>query len=510
MAQLISKTTFLDYLTCPKDAWFRMHMPELEVFKVSETLQHIFDQGYEAEEYAKGLKVFEGMVEITSRGDQAKKDIDELLAKKVPAIYQPTFIADGFVIRCDVLKWDAQSGKWDLYEIKSSTKRHDTGARDHLSDAAFQAVVLERYGVPHGRTFIVHLNGDYVRNGDIDVESLFVQNNSTAKVDARRVSIVAEMEEAKEYLSQETEPKNGCDCIYYGRNSHCETFARSRPHVPEYSVHDISYIGSSKNKLRGLIEKNIFYLHEIEDTSDYTDRQQNQIETHKTKKEIVVLDEIRNVLQGYAYPLYFFDYETFAPAIPLYDGFSPYQRMPIQYSLHYIEHEGGPLLHAEYLHPENSDPSHEVAKRLSDFIDPSGTVLAWNVGFERSVTNELADRVPEYANVLRRICGQMQDLMDIFSKQHYVHRDFRGSAAIESVMNVLLPEMTYEHLPYTGQDVGFVWWDIVSARSTESEEKARLIKAYCEQDTLVMVEIWRILKNIVATKAENAVVASSK
>lgn len=496
--KLISKSQFLDYLTCPKDAWFRMHKPELKEFEVSQTLQNMFDQGYEAEAYAGRLKIFSGMVEVKSRGSEAQKETGELLARKVAAIFQPTFIADGFTIRCDALKWEESTGKWDLYEIKSSSSRHDTGARDHLSDAAFQAIVLERCGVPLGRVFIVHLNKEYVRNGEIDIETLFVLNDSTAKVDARRVTVAVEMEEAKEYLNQETEPKDGCDCLYHGRSSHCATFALSHPHVPEYSVHDISYIGKSPNKLRKLIEQNIYHLHDIGDTSDLTDRQQNQIETHKTKEEIIVKAEIENVLRGYAYPLYFLDYETFAPAVPIYDGYSPYQRMPIQFSLHYIEKEGGPLLHTDYVHLENSDPSDAVATKLVADIDTKGTVLAWNVGFERSVTNELAERVPAQANALRRICDQMQDLMDIFTKQHYVHRDFRGSAAIESIMNVLLPDMSYDHLPYTGQDVGFVWWkDIVSKHAADRAEKIRLITEYCKQDTLVMVEIWRILNDII-------------
>jgi len=499
---LISKSLFLSYLTCPKDAWFRLHKPDLAEFKVSEAMVNTFEQGYLAEEYAKKLNAFAGMVEVVARGVEVKKEVDELIAKKVPAIYQPTFVADGFVIRCDVLKWDVEAGKWDLYEIKSSSSRHDSGARDHLSDAAFQAVVLERYGLPVGRVFIVHLNKEYVRQGELDIEALFVLNDSTAKVAARRVTVAVEMEEAKKYLTQETEPKDGCDCIYYGRSAQCDTFARSHPYVPEYSVHDITYIGRDPNRLRKLVEEKLFHLHEIEDTSDFNDKQQNQIETHKSNSEIVVKEEIKNVLSGYAYPLYFFDYETFAPAVPLYDGYSPHERIPIQYSLHYIEKEGGPLMHTEYLHEDNSDPSDVVAQKLVDAIDPKGTVLAWNVGFERSVTTELAKRVPTHAIALQRICTQMQDLMDIFTKQYYVRRGFMGRTAIESVMNDLLPTMTYDHLPYTGQDVGFVWHKSIIGPDTATDdraEKARLVKAYCEQDTLVMVEIWKILRGLVTS-----------
>lgn len=501
--KLISKSIFLDYLTCSKDAWFRLNKPELKEFEISESLQNRFNQGNVVEEYAKQLRIFSGMVEIKSRGTEARKELDALISKKAPAIYQATFIADGYIIRCDVLKWNAETKKWDLYEVKDTNSLHSSGKRDHLSDVAFQSIVLERYGIPLGRTHIVHLNKEYIRKGNIDIESLFIQNDCTPKVDAREKTIVAEMETAKKYLNQKAEPKNGCDCHYHGRSSHCATFAYSHPEIPEYSVHDLAYIGKSANKLKQLVQHGIYCLHDIEDTSDFTDRQKNQIEVCKLRNSIIVKKEIENILNGYAYPLYFLDYETFAPAVPVYDGYFPYQRIPIQFSLHYIDKKGGSLQHVDYLHVENSDPSRAVAKHLIDSIDPSGTVLAWNVGFERSVTDELASRVPEYEKALRRICTQMQDLMGVFTNQHYVHQDFRGSAAIESVMNVLLPEMTYDHLPYTGEDVGFVWWkDIVSTieSSADRAEKVRLIREYCKQDTLVMVEIFRILNDIVNKK----------
>ena len=39
-------------------------------------------------------------------------------------------------------------------------------------------------------------------------------------------------------------------------------------------------------------------------------------------------DAIRTALEAYRYPLYFFDYETFASAIPVCDGHAPDQRIP--------------------------------------------------------------------------------------------------------------------------------------------------------------------------------------
>ncbi|MBI1866533.1 MAG: DUF2779 domain-containing protein [Candidatus Staskawiczbacteria bacterium] len=502
--KLISKSRFLEYRACPKDAWFRLYMPELDEFKISISEQGRMDQGNIAEEHAKKLDIFSGFVEIKTRNFDSRKEIDLLMSQKAPAIYQPTFVADGFIVRCDMLVCNESTGKWDLYEIKATNSiKNDDSPRDHISDLSFQTIVLERAEIDIGKKFIVHLNNKYIRKGDIDIENLFLINDSTEQVSAKIEITAQQMENAKKYLNQKTEPKNGCNCHLYGRSRHCATFGRSHPEIPEYSIHDLLRIGSSPSKLAEFVKNETYDLGEIGDTSDFSVTQQNQINTYKNNKEIINEKEISNILDEYKYPLYFFDYETFAPAIPIYSGYGTWQRIPIQFSLHIIDKKGGPLRHVEYLHQENSDPSEIVAKKLNEYIDPKGTVLAWNVSFEKNVTKEIAARLSKYEKVLNRICLQMKDLSDIFSKQHYVHKDFRGRFAIEAVMKVLLPEMTYENLPYTGEDVGYVWWQDIANQGLnpkERDQKAHLIKEYCKQDTFIMVEIFRILNDFVSKK----------
>ncbi len=501
MPKPISKSRFLQYLICPKDAWFRLHQPGLEEFKVSFSDQNVMSQGNVVEEYAKRLKIFSGFVEVKSRAFSANEEIDQLIAKEVPAIYQPTFSVDGFVCRCDFLVWNTKGKKWDIYEVKgTNSKKDDDGPRDHISDLAFQTIVLEKYGLCIGSKYIVHLNKKYVRGKELDIEELFVINDSTEQVDQKKASTDAQMLEAKTYLSQTEEPKDGCKCHLLGRSRQCASFKRSHPEIPDYSVHDLYKIGMKPDKLINLVQSGIYRLNEIEDISDFTITQQNQIITYKTKEEIINREEIANILDSYTYPLYFFDYETFAPAVPIFEGYKTYERIPIQFSLHIIDKPYGPVRHLDFLHLENTDPSEEVVKMLSEVIDPKGTILAWNFSFEKGVTAEIAERRPEYESAMTRICSQMRDLMDIFSQQYYVHKDFKGKSAIESVMNVLLPDMTYDHLPYTGSDVGFVWWnDIVNQgkEPADREEKIHLIREYCKQDTFVMVEIFRILNNVI-------------
>jgi hypothetical protein len=125
------------------------------------------------------------------------------MAASTDAIFQATFVADGFIAKCDVVVWGGSA--WDIYEIKgTNSKKEGNEDRDHISDLAFQSIVLEKVGVSVGRLFIIHLNKSYVRDGDI--EALFIKDDSTEKVNAKRAEIAAHMQAAKEFLGRSDEP----------------------------------------------------------------------------------------------------------------------------------------------------------------------------------------------------------------------------------------------------------------------------------------------------------------
>jgi hypothetical protein len=193
-----------------------------------------------------------------------------------------------------------------------------------------------------------------VRDGDIEVESLFVKDDSTEQVEEKRSEIVRQMQAAKEYLSSEAEPGTGCECHYNGRSRNCRTFAYSHPEIPQYSVHDIVRIGSCKKKLQYFVDGRFYSIDEVPDDVELGEAQANQVRVHKSGRPIIDHDAIRSALSAYEYPLYFFDYETYTAAVPAFDGFSPYQRIPFQFSLHVLRGPGADLEHFEFLQEECS------------------------------------------------------------------------------------------------------------------------------------------------------------
>jgi hypothetical protein len=323
--------------------------------------------------------------------------------------------------------------------------------------------------------------------------------DSTDDVDAVLPAVISEMCVAREYLNQESEPNIGCDCHLSGRSRHCGSFAYSHPEIPEYSVHDIVRIGQSKKKLEYFMDERIFVIDDVPDDYELGDAQQMQVQVHKSKKPHIDIEAIKRELGSYTFPLYFFDYETYAPAIPAFDGYRPYTRVPFQFSLHVLREAGGELEHVDFLQLDRRDPTEAVAKLLDQHIDPKGTVIVWYAPFERGVNKEIGDRHTSYAKAMERINGQVRDLRDIFAEQYYVHPDFRGSTSIKYVLPVLVPDLSYKELAIReGAAASERWW-MMTDEGTDAEVHASTVAAlreYCGLDTYAMYAIWKKLQQV--------------
>lgn len=148
-------------------------------------------------------------------------------------------------------------------------------------------------------------------------------------------------------------------------------------------------------------------------------------------RPVINKQEIDRYLGELQYPLYFFDYETRQGLVPYFDGQRPYQQVPFQYSLHIIHEPGGEVEHREYLHKENTNPAPDLAKQLIEDMGDSGSIITWNMRFERSVNEELGRMYPEYAEQIKAINERVVDLMIPFKAKWYDDSRCEGSASIK-------------------------------------------------------------------------------
>ena len=492
----LSKTNFLICLDCAKNAWLKIHKPDIyKKYPLSSFELNIIDTGNQIDKLARDL--YPNGVLIESREDT--ETTKRLMDNKTPVIYQPVFATDKFITASDILVWNSTTGLYDLYEVKSSTSSEEGGGRkteEYLIDMAFQKNILDDLGIKIGTLNLIRLNKEYVKIDDINLKELFLVENLTDQVNEKLEDIRSKMDAAYELLSSDKEPTGHCDCILKGWNSHCTTSAYSNHDLPEYPVHAIARI--HKKKLTELVDSNILSIHDVPDDFELSDNQRRQVDTAQSGREYIDSAGISEFLYTMKYPLAFLDYETYPSAIPKYNGYRPYQQVPFQFSFHVIDSHGDELKHYDFIYTEQGCPDEHFASALKKYLPKSGSVVVWNQKFEKGINEQLGDHLPDYKDFMLEVNNRVVDLMiPFFGKTTmYDHPEFMGSASIKYVLPALVKNLSYKDLHIQeGGAASDTWNRIVSGEYSKEEKdmKIKALKDYCHLDTLAMVEMWKVL-----------------
>lgn len=495
----LTKTDYLIWKDCAKNAWLKIHKSDIYFAEpLSAFDQGIIETGNEVDVLAREL--FPNGVLVA--GIDAVQETKKLIESKTPVIYQPVFETDLYKVICDILVWNADSKVYDLYEVKASNSGDDKKKKDELYtyDIAFQYLVLKELNIPLGKLFLVRFNNEYVRGMELELEKLFLKEDFTEKVIEVSDIVKEEMKLAQEFLASEKEPFGPCKCITRGRSAHCTTFSYSNPQVPEYSVHDISRIGMSKKKLEELIDNSIFLIEDVPKDFSLSEKQRNQVDAVQLDKVFINKKEIKDFLKNISMPISFLDYETFAAGIPRFVGFSPFNQITFQFSLHILEEKNEEPKHAEFIFTENKNPDEEFILTLREALPKKGSIITWNKNFEIGRNKDLAKRNPEHKEFLEELNSRIIDLMDVFSEQHYIHPKFKGKTSIKYILPVLAPELSYKVLDIQEGATASDSWNKIVKNEYSKEEKLKKIeqlKTYCKLDTYAMYAIWKHLSDLI-------------
>jgi len=466
----LSKTDFIQYLNCPKSLWALKREPETYPHgEFSVFLQKLTREGYEVERYVR----------------QYFDAIDERAVD-----FQRVFETDaGLFARADAFEATG-SGETILYEIKSSTSVKTDADHNHIKDACFQKICAERSGQKIDRVFLVHLNGEYVRDGDIDPEGLLEFADVTEDVGAIQEETEAEIDEALALLTETDIDRDGCSCLHNSRAHHCDTFSIFNPGMPQPSIYSLPRLSAKKRY--DFVVNRLFDLNAVPDDYPLSEIQQTVVIAAKAGEPQINLAAIQDFLSEMVFPLYFFDYETFSSAVPFLDRTSPHKHFPVQYSLHILDADGQ-LTHREFLEREPRLPDRLIQQMESD-IGPAGSIVSWHASFEKARNRDMVLLFPEKAEFLTGLNDRMVDLEDVF-KADYVDARFDGSTSIKKVLPVICPELSYKDLDVQdGASAMEAWQRMIDADKAEADEIAEALLSYCKLDTLAMVEIYRFLR----------------
>ncbi len=490
--KLLTKSNYLIGLQCPKYLWIALNEGKKIPLPDAATL-HKFKEGYLVDELAK--KFFPQGTDILA--DDFTTSIiqtKELIAQDKP-LFEATILHERIYSRVDILT-PASDNAWNIIEVKSSTKVKP----EHLDDVSFQRHCCEKAGLKIEKCFLMRVNNEYIKRGEIVPKDFFAMEDITLEVNAVTKGIEQRIDDMFGIIDSTKCPdisiSEKCDEPYQcPLKEYCWDFLLPG-HIFEL------YDGASKSF--PLFEKGIHSIKDIPLDIPLTARQQIQKDCQLCGKPYISKEGIRAFLNTLRYPEQYLDFETFSLSMPIFDGTRPYQKIPFQFSLHIVKDEIDEPQHYDFLADSTNDPRLGFLSSLKDALRNDGSIIVYNQFFEKNVLKELGKAYPDYKEWIDGISGRIKDLLDVFKSFAYYHPDQRGSASIKNVSPALVGK-SYKGMEIeNGEHASLAFLEMAYGNIPEDRRKKirEDLKQYCHLDTEGMLLIVEKLRELTILKKD--------
>ena len=433
--------------------------------------------------YPGGIKL-----ETKNIGENLRETTASLKLRK--PLFEAGFSGNRLYCRVDILN-PSGGEAWDIVEVKSTNDVKD----EQLYDVAFQRHCCQLNGVKINQCHIMHLNREYVKHGDIDPRQLFVTEDVTDRLAEFSDGLETRIAEMLAVIDSDKCPETAIG-RYCNSPYDCLLQQECWKHLPE---HHVMTLYSGKKLGEDMIAQGIVDISNIPEDIKLNDKQQIQKDCVICGQPHIETNNIKSFLKGLKYPLYFMDFETFATGVPIYDGTSPYQNIPFQFSLHVITKPGAMVEHYEYLAEGKDDPRPAFLTELKQDIGPKGSILVYYAAFEKSRLKELAGAFPEYLEWIDSINDRIVDLNTPFKDFSYYHPQQFGSSSLKHVLPALT-NPSYEDLEIgEGTTASLKFMEAAFGNISDAErQKIRIdLFTYCGQDTGGMIDILEKLQELI-------------
>ncbi len=481
MSGYITKSRLTAGLRCARMVWLQSHRPGLA--KSSAMSEMSRSAGLELGKLARRYNPQGLLIGHVEQPALAVAETSGLIASGVNApLFESAVERDGVLVRVDILR--PQEDGWCLVQVKSSSSVKDS----HLADCAVQLWVLEGNGIKIDRVHLSHVNTAFEYAGDSDYEGLLVEEDVTDRVRGLAAEVPEWLVSHQDILmgaEPQVRMSGRCDtCAFV---DHCE---RDLPEFP------VAILPHGRKIVQQLLDEGITDLRGIP-----PDRLQNErhiMVWHATRtNEVFISKKLRQELCRLAYPRYYLDFESISFLIPRWEGSRPNQHIPFQWSCH-VEHEDGLLEHREFLATDEEAPMRSFAESLIEDVDRGGPIIVYGA-FEQTILQQLIEVCPSLKRPLREIIDRLVDLLPLL-REHYYHPVMKGSWSIKAVLPTVAPHLDYSTLEgvQNGTMAQQAYMTIVDPLTPpdQREQTIRSLLAYCQRDTLAMVEVVKFLEGM--------------
>jgi hypothetical protein len=485
---MLTKSNYIIGLQCPKWLWItkndKQRIPEPDKiahanFKTGDLMGVL------------ATKVFPDGTDLSGLdfNENIKRTKESLKLRK--PIFEAGFIAEDLFSRADILL-PVEKNKWDIIEVKSATKIKDI----NIHDVAFQKYVYEKSGLKIRKCILMHVNNEYVKNGELEPEEFFVQTDITDKIPEYFEGIEDNIKRMFDVVKGPEPEFSVDDILTIEYDNIC--LDEFMDNLPEGNIFEMYRM--RKNKCIELYKEGYIKMADIPESVKLNNKQKIQKRLAFDGGKHIDKKGVKNFLKKLKYPLYYLDFETINPVVPKFDGMKPYQRIPFQFSLHIRDEPNGELKHISFLADGISDSRPKFMQALKDNLGEEGSILVYYESFEKGVLNESSDAFPEFKEWCEeKIIPRILDLWRIFHDFLYYDSKQKGSSSIKYVLPVL-SDLSYNEMDINNGALASLEYErITYGENVLEEEKQKVresLEKYCALDTMAEVEIVRTLRKL--------------
>jgi hypothetical protein len=448
--------------------------------------RHVFEQGNLVD--VLGKKLFPDGVDIPIQpfNENISRATRSLTLGK--PLFQAGLKASDLYARTDVLA-PTGDGAWEIIDVKSATEVKE----EYHADLAFQRHCARQTGLRISGCKVARVNNRYVRKGDIDPHQFFVVEDITLEADAASKEMDAAIAEMLALMASPDSPENaiGPECA---KPYDCPLWDSCHSFLPEHHVLTLYY---GKKAGYALLSEGIACIGDIPEGWELTPSQKVQRDCVLAGKPHIDRAALRAFLDRLVYPVSYFDFETINPAIPLYDGMRPYQKIPFQFSLVVAPREGDPKRFS-FLAKTPADPRPALLAEMKRRLPEQGSIVAYNKAFEAGVLKDLGEAFPDYREWLDGVINRLVDLWEPFKKFHYYHPSQEGSGSMKKVLPALTGR-SYDGMEIAeGEAASVLYWNVTHKPAPEADRLKVYtdLEEYCGLDTegmrLIVAELGKL------------------
>ena len=398
-------------------------------------------------------EVFPGGIDMSPNSpSQFPKKVQEtwnnLSNPEVKVMYEAVFQYNDTLIMLDMLVRDGD--QWLAVEVKSSMRLSDT----YYNDAALQYYVLHGCGVSLSDFHLMYLNGDYVKDGPIDVNQLFKMESVMEYVVEREAFVAKNVERLKAVVALPHSPVvnigtqcyNPYPCDFQG---HCWKLIPKNSFLFTTAMDDEVLFQSYFNG----VNTNAKMLQQIEPDSE----EAHQIEALETNSYYIDYKTLYSLApQPKPKSIAYLNLLLHRPAVPELDGTKPYEEIILAFAIQ-GEHDNSAAI----------DPRLRTSQRWDDLA--AGGCFVWDCFDDHSRWKEsiplLIEKLSHYEQIVcftpqnlsttllrheiiqnQTIGYKVLNLFEVLQDAHFYHSAIKRGLTLQRLETALFPEVKlFEH-----------------------------------------------------------------